>query len=106
MAIKKVYTSDDILKAKRAMLDHLASLTSGELLLGCCTQGCCDDDPKLAFGVVADLTPPPYTRSELLQAKRAMLSTLAEISGGQMLAGCCTQGCCDDGAIDALINVP
>jgi hypothetical protein len=105
MANLKSYTAADILKAKRAMLNHLASLSEGELLLGCCTQGCCEEI-RLENKLMSDLTVPPYSRQDVLQAKRAMLSTLAEISGGNLLLGCCTQGCCDEEAVAALINVP
>lgn len=106
MAKKKTYSGDDILRAKRVMLNELASFSSGQLILGCCTQGCCDDDPKLTIGLIPDLQPPPYSRHEIIQAKRAMLNHLAELSGGALILGCCTQGCCDDDAIAALINVP
>ncbi len=106
MSKKMTYSRDDILKAKRAMLNELVSFSSGQIILGCCTQGCCDDDPKLTYGLIADLRPPPYSTHEVIQAKRAMLNHLAELSDGVLLAGCCTQGCCDPDAIDALINVP
>jgi hypothetical protein len=43
-------------------------------------------------------TPKRYGRDDLLRAKQAMLNELAEISGGKLLLGCCTQGCCDPGA--------
>jgi hypothetical protein len=45
-----------------------------------------------------------YTRSDINKAKAAMLKTLAEISGGRLLLGCCTQGCCDPTAQDWVIN--
>jgi hypothetical protein len=31
------------------MLNHLASLSDGVLIAGCCTQGCCDDDAMAAL---------------------------------------------------------
>lgn len=43
-----------------------------------------------------------YTRQDLMQAKQAMLSELASISGGVILRGCCTQDCCDGGGLQAL----
>src|SRR4051812_33035945 len=102
MAEEKMYSAEDILRAKRAMLDHLASLTGGELLRGCCTQGCCGEELVLEYKVIPELTVSSYSSKDLLAAKRAMLSTLAEISGGNLIAGCCTQGCCDDDAFAAL----
>jgi hypothetical protein len=106
MPKKKTYSRDDILQAKRVMLNELASLSSGQLIPGCCTQGCCDDDPPLTVSLIADLRPPPYSKREVIQAKRAMLNHLANLSDGVLIAGCCTQGCCDPDAMDALINVP
>src|SRR5215831_1287650 len=102
---KTSYGAEDILKAKRAMLDHLASLSGGELLMGCCTQGCCGEI-ELDYKALDELTTPLYSRQDMLEAKRAMLSTLAELSGGKVILGCCTQGCCDDAASAALINIP
>ncbi len=102
---KKLYSGADVLKAKRAMLDHLAALSGGVLIPGCCTQGCCDD-VKREGRVLPELTVSSYSRDDMLSAKRAMLSTLAQISGGTMIPGCCTQGCCDDDGIAAVINVP
>ncbi|MBY3222196.1 hypothetical protein [Rhizobium laguerreae] len=101
---KRLYNADDIIKGKRAMLDHLASLSGGEIIKGCCTQGCCGEitfDPS----IMPEITIPPYSSQDLLNGKRAMLSTLAEISGGKLILGCCTQGCCDETALAISINV-
>ena len=98
-----MYELEDIIKAKRAMVDHLASLSGGELLKGCCTQGCCDDVEAMPLMPSFELR---YTQADLMDAKRKMLRTLEDITGGPVLAGCCTQGCCDDSAIAALVNVP
>jgi hypothetical protein len=38
-----------------------------------------------------------YSHADLLTAKQAMLEELVEISGGELLRGCCTQDCCDGG---------
>ena len=97
-----VYELDDIIKAKKAMVDHLASLSGGELIKGCGSQGCIDN---LDFPLLPSLEP-KYSKTDLMDAKRAMLSTLEAITGGPVLKGCCTQGCCDELAIAALINVP
>jgi hypothetical protein len=105
MAGKTSYGVEDILKAKRAMLHHLASLSGGELIAGCGTQGCLAE-PTVDYKVVPGLTVPLYSSQDMLDAKRAMLSALAEISGGKLILGCCTQGCCDDDAMAALINIP
>lgn len=35
------------------------------------------------------------TRVLRVQAAAAMLHSLADKSGGAVIAGCCTQGCCD-----------
>ncbi|MCE8420770.1 hypothetical protein [Rhodovulum sulfidophilum] len=98
-----MYELEDIIKAKTAMVDHLAKLSGGELLRGCCTQGCCGDVVQSPLIPRLETT---YTKADLMDAKRAMLSTLEELTGGPVIAGCCTQGCCDDQAIAALINVP
>ncbi len=42
MAGKTLYTQQDIEDARQKMLDHLASLSGGQVILGCCTQGCCE----------------------------------------------------------------
>ncbi len=42
-APKKMYTREEIEEARQKMLEHLASLSDGALILGCCTQGCCDE---------------------------------------------------------------
>ena len=45
-----------------------------------------------------------YTKEDLRRAKIAMLDYLADLSGGRLLKGCCTQGCCDPGAQEWIIN--
>ena len=97
-----MYELEDIIRAKMAMVDHLAKLSGGELLRGCCTQGCCGEE-RSSLMPVLEVT---YSKADLMDAKRAMLSKLEELTGGQVIAGCCTQGCSDDQAIAALINVP
>lgn len=46
---KRRYTKEDLIKARRLMLESLAATSGGMVLRGCCTQGCC---------VEVDLTPP------------------------------------------------
>lgn len=41
-AKKTLYTKHDLAKARFAMLKELASISGGELIRGCCTQGCCE----------------------------------------------------------------
>ena len=36
-----MYTKRDIEEARQKMLDHLASIAGGQVILGCCTQSCC-----------------------------------------------------------------
>jgi hypothetical protein len=36
----------------------------------------------------------PYTKDELAQATRKMFDELAQLRGGRLILGCCTQGCC------------
>lgn len=103
---QKRYTRADLEKAKQAMLHSLAELSGGELLRGCCTQGCCDDEAQAMISWKSELSYPPYTKQDLINAKRAMLAELAAISGGQLVAGCGTQGCVDLDAASALINLP
>ncbi|MDX1121810.1 hypothetical protein GOL29_27985 [Sinorhizobium medicae] len=101
---KRLYNADDLIRGKRAMLDHLASLSGGELIKGCCTQGCCGEttfDPR----ILPEITYPMYSSQDLADGKRAMLSTLAEISGGKLILGCCTQGCCDQSALEISVNI-
>jgi len=43
---KKLYSQKDIKEAKQKMLDHLASISGGEVILGCCTQGCCEEEAQ------------------------------------------------------------
>lgn len=50
MAKKKLYSYQDIEVARQKMLDHLASISGGEVILGCCTQGCCERQAQ-AFSV-------------------------------------------------------
>jgi hypothetical protein len=43
---KKLYTKQDIQRARKAMLQELAAISGGRLLKGCCTQGCCERDAQ------------------------------------------------------------
>jgi hypothetical protein len=43
---KKLYSKEDLAKARIAMLKELAAISGGELLRGCCTQGCCRQDAQ------------------------------------------------------------
>jgi hypothetical protein len=48
-----------------------------------------------------------YSPAALLLAKQAMLAELVEISGGELLRGCCTQDCCDSGGCpDGIVVEP
>lgn len=38
----KPYTKQEIAQATRKMFDELSRLRGGRLILGCCTQGCCE----------------------------------------------------------------
>jgi hypothetical protein len=38
----KPYTKDEQAKAMRKMFEQLAKMRGGNLILGCCTQGCCE----------------------------------------------------------------
>jgi hypothetical protein len=38
----KAYTKDEQAKAMRKMFEELARMRGGNLILGCCTQGCCE----------------------------------------------------------------
>jgi hypothetical protein len=98
------YSAEDILNAKRAMLNHLESLSGGTLLAGCCTQGCCGE--SLDYTLLPVATHHLYSRQDMLTAKRAMLNHLASLSHGALLMGCCSQGCCDERALAAWINIP
>lgn len=42
----KRYNRQDIEAARAKMLEHLASLSGGELILGCCTQSCCHESAQ------------------------------------------------------------
>jgi hypothetical protein len=44
-----------------------------------------------------------YSPADLLTAKQAMLEELVDISGGELLRGCCTQDCCDGGCPDGVV---
>ena len=104
MANKKCverYTKEEILNARQAMLESLADVSDGNLIRGCCTQDCCDDEAQALFTGI--LKPEPYTKTDLIRAKRAMLDELASMSGGGLVAGCCTQGCCDPEAQEWLV---
>lgn len=93
-----LYTRTDIEGSKKAMADYLAKISDGRLIPGCCTQDCCDAGAQESlFGSFFQPTPTKKTYSEhdMKLAKSAMLGKLAELSGGVLLAGCCTQGCCD-----------
>jgi hypothetical protein len=46
---KTSYSKEDIEEARQKMLDHLAEISGGELILGCCTQGCCDKEAQEFF---------------------------------------------------------
>jgi hypothetical protein len=46
MAREKMYSKAEIEEARQKMLDHLASISGGEIILGCCTQGCCEKDAQ------------------------------------------------------------
>lgn len=46
---QKMYTKADIEAARQKMLDHLAEISGGDLILGCCTQGCCEKDAQEFF---------------------------------------------------------
>jgi hypothetical protein len=39
-----------------------------------------------------------------VRAASAMLHSLADKSGGAVIAGCCTQGCCDDDVLELVSN--
>ncbi len=43
---KKIYSRKDIEEARQKMLSHLASISGGTLIMGCCTQGCCEKDAQ------------------------------------------------------------
>ncbi len=53
-AAKKLYSRKDIDEARKKMLEHLASISGGELILGCCTQGCCEKDVQAYSISVSD----------------------------------------------------
>jgi hypothetical protein len=93
-----LYSKEDIEGSKKAMAEYLAKISSGRLIPGCCTQDCCDAQAQESlFGAwfQPKATKNVYTREDILQAKASMLGKLAELSGGVLVAGCCTQGCCD-----------
>lgn len=102
------YTREQLVKAKQAMLDQLAEFSGGELIRGCCTQGCCDPTAQDFVVSLGNLEPTikTYTKEHIERAKRAMLLELTEISGGVIIAGCCTQGCCDPVAQSSWIVFP
>jgi hypothetical protein len=41
-----MYTKRDIDEARQKMLDHLASIAGGQVILGCCTQSCCTEEAQ------------------------------------------------------------
>jgi hypothetical protein len=41
-----MYTKRDIDEARQKMLDHLASIAGGQVILGCCTQSCCTQEAQ------------------------------------------------------------
>lgn len=41
MPMNGMYTKKEIDEARQKMLDHLATIAGGQVILGCCTQGCC-----------------------------------------------------------------
>jgi hypothetical protein len=48
--------------------------------------------------------PKLYTPADLNKARTAMLKALADISGGRLIRGCCTQGCCDQSAQELVVR--
>ncbi len=55
-----------------------------------------DKDPNLQHKTL-------YAKEDIEQAKRAMLDSLARISGGKLIPGCCTQGCCEADAQSVIV---
>jgi hypothetical protein len=39
---QKPYTKEEQAQATRKMFEELAKMRGGRLILGCCTQGCCE----------------------------------------------------------------
>jgi hypothetical protein len=59
----QTYSRGNLFQARQAYLNRLASFSGGQLIPGCCTQGCCGDD-NWAIGLYMPLYPPPYPPGE------------------------------------------
>ena len=49
MPVNGRYTKSEIEEARQKMLEHLATIGGGQMILGCCTQSCCVEDAQEFF---------------------------------------------------------